>query len=60
MWPFKREPKGSSCYFLVLHFTSAEEAAVYASSLPGGDVRAGARMLRGGETIPVCPTPEEA
>ncbi len=51
--PFKRQPS-YSCYYLTIHFASAEAAAKYANE--HGLIEAGTdiRMRRGGETLPRC------
>lgn len=42
-----------SCYWVALHFASAEDAARYLKeqALPA---RIYGRLLRGGETVPIC------
>lgn len=53
--PWRRQ-KGYSCYFVVLHFPSAEQAAEW--YVDNFKVAHECRMMRGGERIPLCPTPE--
>lgn len=50
---FTRKPEGYSCYWVALHFASAEDAARYLNEtvLPA---RMEGRLLRGGEALPIC------
>ncbi len=52
-----RRDRGYSCYFVVLHFPSAEAAAEHINGM--GPSLGYARMLRGGERIPLCQEVED-
>ena len=54
----KKEPR-YSCYFVAIHFGSAEEAAAFLNQRGPHVLTNNVRLLRGGETIPLCLRPEE-
>ena len=49
----KRKIAKSSCYFITIHFPSAEQATYFTEKLSASDLVA-ARLRRGGETLELC------
>lgn len=56
MFRRKRKVNKYHCYYLVIHFPSAEEATKFSNTLPDAELRA-TRMLRGGERLQICEEP---